>query len=58
MPTYKFICPKCEATFTVIQPLNENIPDPICKVCRLIMNRVFGVSSVQFKGSGWGRDKN
>ena len=58
MPTYNFICSTCGAGFTVIQPLSENIPQPKCKVCGIVMDRVFGVASVQFKGTGWGKDKN
>jgi len=58
MPTYNFICSACGATFTVIQPLSELIPEPKCNVCGIVMDRVFGVASVQFKGTGWGKDKN
>lgn len=56
MPTYEFSCPKCGASFTAIQPLSEAIPKPKCKVCKIPLERIFGLQTVIFKGSGWAKN--
>ena len=58
MPTYSYTCPKCDLVQTETFSINIELPIPTCPNCKEPMQRVFGVASVQFKGTGWGRDKN
>jgi len=56
MPSYNFVCPECGATFIVVQALSADIPKPKCKVCKIELIRVFGIQTIKFNGTGWGKD--
>ena len=58
MPTYSYKCSKCDESASETLSIQEVAITPSCSKCDIPMNRVFGVASIQFKGSGWGRDKN
>jgi len=58
MPSYQYKCDACEITQTETFSIKVELPSPLCPKCQEPMLRVFSVASVQFKGSGWGRDKN
>jgi putative FmdB family regulatory protein len=54
MPTYDYSCTLCEKqTVTVSRGLNDPEQRPICITCGNRMARVFGLSSVSFKGTGF-----
>lgn len=56
MPTYTFQCPKCEKTETLIKTLTEPIPEIKCSNCKKLMNRIYGIQTIIFKGTGWGQN--
>jgi len=58
MPIYHYKCSKCDATQTETFSINVELTAPNCPQCKTVMDRIFNVASIQFKGSGWGRDKN
>ena len=52
MPTYEYECDSCNHRFEVEQSMHD---DPLteCPECAGSVRRVFGLSSVIFKGSGF-----
>ena len=56
LPTYEYKCSNGHS-FSVIEPImNTHKPPKKCKVCKEDLVRVFGSPSVQFKGTGWGKN--
>jgi putative FmdB family regulatory protein len=52
MPTYEYVCDSCDHRFEVEQSMRDN-PLTTCPQCSGSIRRVFGLSSVIFKGSGF-----
>lgn len=54
MPTYEFTCLECDDTVTEFFSIHEKDHIVLCEKCGNRRNKVLGVGSVTFKGSGWG----
>ena len=52
MPTYSYKCKNCGHTFDVQQSINDAALTE-CPDCKGELNKVFGVGSVTFKGTGF-----
>lgn len=52
MPIYEYVCDSCDHQFEVQQSMRDN-PLTQCPECNGKVRRVFGLSSVIFKGSGF-----
>lgn len=58
MPTYDYLCEKCQDKRTVTLSLKESEVIQVCK-CGQVMRRDYGFAATQFKGSGfYTTDKN
>jgi len=56
MPTYDFICPKCNAETS--RQLSITGDHTITCNCGELMNKIFTTMPIIFKGNGWaGKDK-
>ena len=55
MPTYTYVCKKCEHQFDVLQTLSESALEK-CPKCGGELRKVFGQVGVTFKGSGFYRN--
>lgn len=55
MPTYTYVCKKCEHQFDVLQTLSESALKN-CPKCDGELRKVFGQVGVTFKGSGFYRN--
>lgn len=56
MPIYEYECSNGHS-LVVSQPIGEDLVVPEkCVECGENLVRLFGVPSVRFKGSGWGKD--
>ena len=56
MPTYEYKCPKCQVTALIKHPM-DNHKDYHCTECLTKLQRVWRLGGVNFKGSGWGKDR-
>ena len=56
MPAYEYRCTECDATATVSVRITETPNVPVCANCTITMVRLYGLSGVTFKGTGWGKD--
>ncbi len=56
MATYLFICSNCEVTKQVVAEITDEVKAPHCGLCELEMERKFGIQTIRFIGSGWGKD--
>jgi putative FmdB family regulatory protein len=54
MPTYSYVCKKCEHSFDLWQEFSAE-PETICPECGGELRKVFGQLGVSFKGSGFYR---
>lgn len=52
MPTYEYMCKRCERRFDVFQSFSEE-PLTTCDVCGGELKKVFGSVGIMFKGSGF-----
>lgn len=52
MPIYEYVCDSCNHSFEIEQSMRDN-PLTECPQCNGRIRRVFGLSSVIFKGSGF-----
>lgn len=52
MPTYEYLCKKCEHNFETVQSFSD---DPLtkCPKCKGALRKVFGNVGITFKGSGF-----
>jgi putative FmdB family regulatory protein len=57
MPTYHFTCKECDSTISHLVPLDEDIVAPKCLSCKEIMERVYSIPSIVFRGGGWGSSR-
>jgi len=57
MPIYTYRCWECKAEIEEIQKFDDPAPEtcPKCQ-CRRTLEKTFGVSNFQLKGSGWAKD--
>lgn len=56
MPIYEYKCVN-DHNLVVAQPIGEDLVVPEkCSQCGEVLVRLFGSPSIQFKGSGWGKD--
>ena len=54
MPTYEFICEKCNCTEDIILSISKRNKKQKCSVCKTVMIRLIsGGGGIIFKGSGW-----
>lgn len=56
MPTYEYQCSTCDTTITQVKDLSQANTNPVCVNCQKEMERVFGLQTIIFKGTGWGKD--
>jgi len=56
MPAYEYRCASCEQTITVSRGINEPEQTPACAKCAEPMNKIYGLTGITFKGTGWGKD--
>ena len=56
MPTYEYKCPKCQKVFEIKHSMTDH-PKPACLDCVVLLNRVFRLAGVTFKGGGWGSSR-
>jgi len=54
MPTYSYVCKKCEHGFDAQQSFSDPVLT-VCPVCSGELRKVFGNLGVTFKGSGFYR---
>jgi putative FmdB family regulatory protein len=57
MPSYQFKCFDCSITAVITQPINASIPNPMCAQCKKPMQRIYTAPPVQFRGTGWGKNR-
>lgn len=55
MPTYTYVCPRCDTHEIVIHSINSD-PEVRCSFCSGLMDRKPQLNAVTFNGSGWGKD--
>ena len=55
MPTYNYKCNKCNSGFSVVRGMTEDDPGYSCDTCKNPMIRVYSLSGITFKGSGFYR---
>jgi putative FmdB family regulatory protein len=56
MPTYKYHCVDCSESKIMIFEINAEHTIPLCPKCEKPMVRLFGLQTIRFIGSGWGKD--
>lgn len=54
MPTYSYVCKKCEHSFDIWQEFSAK-PETSCPECGGELRKVFGQLGVSFKGTGFYR---
>ena len=52
MPIYEYRCKKCGFEFDTLQTKN-GLPETKCPKCKNIVQRLFSLFNIQFKGSGF-----
>ena len=52
MPTYEYLCNKCEHAFEVVQSFTEAAIE-VCPICKGEVRKVYSTVGVVFKGSGF-----
>lgn len=57
MPTYSYVCKKCEHAFEIQQSIHDEALKE-CPECKGELRKVFGQVGVTFKGSGFYRTDN
>lgn len=58
MPTYLYECKTCEQKVSVSRAITDQEIPPICIECAKPMLKQYGLTGINFKGTGWGKDKN
>lgn len=54
MPTYEYVCKKCEHHFEVVQSFSDDALTT-CPKCKGELRKIFATAGVVFKGSGFYR---
>ncbi len=58
MPTYEYICRECETRLSEVRSISDPEPVHLCEKCGYIMNKIYNLGAVTFKGSGfYSKDK-
>lgn len=55
MPTYEYLCNKCNTVIEVKRSYSERETEIICPNCNLASSRVYSTPGIQFKGTGFYR---
>ena len=56
MPVYQYKCDPCNTETSLTVTLQENNQNPLCEKCTKPMVRIWGLQTIIFKGTGWGKD--
>ena len=56
MPVYQYKCESCNLQISITETIKENNKTPLCVKCTKSMVRVWGLQTIIFKGTGWGKD--
>jgi putative FmdB family regulatory protein len=51
--TYDFKCDKCSTEITVERSIHAEASSPSCLTCNQVMNRVYSVGAITFRGKGF-----
>jgi putative FmdB family regulatory protein len=54
MPIYEYRCPSCRKGKEVFQKHTD--PGPVCKPCKVKMEKLVSLSSFMLEGEGWAKD--
>ena len=57
LPAYEYKCPNGHTTIITEPIANEHKAPKKCRQCKENLVRLFGSPSIQFKGTGWGKDQ-
>lgn len=52
-PRYEYKCPRCQISVEQTRSFDEDTPAPMCGDCCIGMEKVYGLTPVHFKGSGF-----
>jgi putative FmdB family regulatory protein len=58
MPSYEYMCDKCNASYTKIRGIKEDDPGYNCDTCNISLVRVYSNIGVTFNGSGFYKTDN
>ena len=50
---YDYKCEQCSSQYTIEQSIYADVIAPVCATCNTVMNRLWGVGGIQFKGDGF-----
>lgn len=53
MPTYEYICDKCNTEYSKIRSIKDPDPGYSCDTCNLALTRVYSKVGAVFNGSGF-----
>ena len=53
MPTYEYKCTKCNATEEHQRTVDDRDNLPNCKLCDILMDRIWQATPAHFKGTGF-----
>jgi putative FmdB family regulatory protein len=58
MAYYEFKCSVCNSTYGINRDINADgdVAAPNCSKCGLTMERIYSITGITFKGTGWGKD--
>jgi putative FmdB family regulatory protein len=58
MAYYEFKCSVCNTTYGINRDINADgdVAAPNCSKCGLTMERIYSITGITFKGTGWGKD--
>jgi putative FmdB family regulatory protein len=58
MAYYEFKCVVCNSTYGINRDINADgdVAAPNCSKCGLTMERIYSITGITFKGTGWGKD--
>jgi len=54
VPIYVYKCPGCDRIVKLERPIEERDTEVSCDTCKEVLERVFKLGGVTFRGSGWG----
>ena len=53
MPNYEYKCSKCSASEEHYRHIDDRDNLPTCKLCDILMDRIWQATPTHFKGSGF-----
>jgi putative FmdB family regulatory protein len=59
MPTYEYVCEKCDASYEETRGMNEPQKETTCAAdgCSGNLKRIFTAPPIQFKGTGFSSNR-